>query len=262
MRLDFSPAFQQAQLDRRQISLPPSLCALKGRSILFMTDLHVSAMFPLKALKRLIDQANTLAPDLILLGGDLAESAEWQEAALPYFDALKAPLGKYAVLGNNDYEHMTIHSRLSTECMQDAGVQTLVENQAEIDAGGCRLLIAGLDVYNSLGCEPPVYFSRSNEHDFRIVMAHYPQAIPLHSAEFAAPPHLGLAGHTHGGQFRLGPLTPFSIGFERRKKAYLMPPSGWTEQCGFPVVVSNGVGVSRLPFRLNVPATIHLITLE
>ena len=41
-----------------------------------------------------------------------------------------------------------------------------------------------------------------------------------------------------------------------------MPPSGWTDKCGFPVLVSNGVGVSRLPFRLNVPPQIHRITLE
>ena len=72
-KLYYSPAFQAAQLDRRRIALPPALHALSGRSILFMTDLHSSRMFPPRALEQLIDQANALRPDLVLLGGDLAD---------------------------------------------------------------------------------------------------------------------------------------------------------------------------------------------
>lgn len=267
MKIYTGSAFSQAQLERRQILLPPSLRWLRGRSLLFMTDLHVSASFPLSALARLVDQANALKPDLILLGGDLAETAEDQLAALPYLASLKAPLGRYTVLGNNDYHHMTINGRPIHECLRDAGVETLVDQQAILPLPGGRIMLAGLDVYNpalnkAAARKPERFFEQSTDADFRIALAHYPQTIPLRLSEFVQPPHLALSGHTHGGQFRLGRLTPFSIGFEHRRKADLMPPSGWTEQYGFPALVSNGIGTSRLPFRLNVPPQIHLITLE
>ena len=104
-RVYYSPAFQSAQLDERRIALPPSLRALKSRTILFMTDLHASVLFPPRALEALINQANALRPDLVLLGGDLAETARDQAEALPLLGRLNAPLGVYTVMGNNDYHH-------------------------------------------------------------------------------------------------------------------------------------------------------------
>ena len=258
----YSPVFQSAQLDERRISLLPSLRALSGRTILFMTDLHASAFFPPRALERLIAQANALQPDLMLLGGDLAESARDQAESLPLLARLDAPLGVYTVMGNNDYHHTRLGGRALTDCLRDAGIATLIDSEAVIPVSGCRIRIAGLDVYDRKTRAASPYFADSDERDFRIVMAHYPQSIPLHLDECAAPPQLGLAGHTHGGQFRFLGLTPFSIGFERGRQSHLMPPSGWTDRCGFPVLVSSGVGVSRLPFRLNVPPQIHRITLE
>lgn len=261
-KIYYSPAFQSAQLDRRRSALPPSLRALSGRTILFMTDLHSSPMFPPCALERLIAQANALHPDLILLGGDLAETECDQAEALPLLAQLDAPLGVYTVMGNNDYHHTQINGRALTDCLLDAGIITLIDSEAAIPAAGCRIRIAGLNVYDRKTRAASPYFADSDERDFRIIMAHYPQSIPLHLDECAAPPHLGLSGHTHGGQFRFLGLTPFSIGFERGRQAHLMPPAGWTDKYGFPALVSNGVGVSRLPFRLNVPPQIHLITLE
>ena len=51
-RIDYGPAFRAAQLERRTLSVPAALRAFDGRSILFMTDLHVSRMFPEAALRR------------------------------------------------------------------------------------------------------------------------------------------------------------------------------------------------------------------
>ena len=258
----YSPAFQSAQIDRRWIVLPPPLRALNGRTILFMTDLHSSNFFPPCALEKLVKQANDLQPDLVLLGGDLAETASDQIEALPLLARLKAPLGVYTVMGNNDYHHTQVGERALSDCLMDAGIAVLINSETAIAVDGCNIRIAGLDVYDHVSRRTMPYFVDADERDFRIIMAHYPQSIPLHLSECAAPPHLGLSGHTHGGQFRFMGLTPFSIGFERARQAHLMPPSGWTDKCGFPVLISNGIGVSRLPFRLNVPPQIHMITLK
>ena len=70
----------------------------------------------------LIDQANALRPDLARLGGDLAETAQDQAEALPILARLSAPLGAYAVMGNNDYHHTRIEGRALTDCLRDAGI--------------------------------------------------------------------------------------------------------------------------------------------
>ena len=91
-------------------------------------------------------------------------------------------------------------------------------------------------------------------------MAHYPKSLLLHAGNCAVLPHLALAGHTHGGQFRFLGLTPYSIGFESRLSCRALPVAGWSDALGFPTLVSPGIGTSRLPFRLNVPPAIHFIT--
>ena len=89
-----------------------------------------------------------------------------------------------------------------------------------------------------------------------------PQVHPAPQGRLRPASHLALVGHTHGGQFRFLGLTPYSIGFERRKYSRQLPVEGWTEVPGFPLLISPGVGTSRLPFRLNVPPTIHLISIS
>ena len=149
-KIYYSPAFQSAQLDRRRIALPPSLRALSGRTILFMTDLHSSPMFPPRALERLIAQANALRPNLVLLGGDLAETARDQAEALPLLGQINAPLGVYTVMGNNDSQHPQIGGRALTDCLRDAGITTLIDSEAVIPVDGCRIRIAGLNEYDRM----------------------------------------------------------------------------------------------------------------
>ena len=47
---------------------------------------------------------NALEPDLILFTGDLVNThADEAEAWIPAFKALRAPLGKFSIMGNHDY---------------------------------------------------------------------------------------------------------------------------------------------------------------
>ncbi len=260
-RIDYGPAFRAAVVERRTFSVPFPLRALEGRTILFMSDLHLSRMFPESAGRRLVSQAASLRPDLVLLGGDFAETAADQERLAPLLAGLRPSLGAFAVPGNNDYEHFFQNGRSLADALGAIGVSLLVDSEACVETDGCRIRIFG---FNSLTryttpAAPP--FGHPAENELRILMAHYPQSLQLHRLDCRVPPHLAFAGHTHGGQIRFFGLTPFSFGFERRKKSALMPVRGWTDAPGFPTLISPGVGTSRLPFRLNAPPTIHLITL-
>ncbi|MBQ8952740.1 MAG: hypothetical protein IJ048_01370, partial [Clostridia bacterium] len=228
-----------------------------------MTDMHVSRMFPEAALERLLAQAKALDADIVCLGGDFAETEADQALAVRLLETLRPRLGAFAVLGNNDFEHFYHSARgLRAELLR-AGIVTLVDTEVRLDLpGGASLRVAGLNALPERTQPAAPLFAGTNEGEFRLLLAHYPKSILLHLDDCAAPPHLALAGHTHGGQFRFLGLTPYSIGFEWRKTSRALPVSGWTEEPGFPMLISPGVGTSRLPFRLNVPPAIHLITIQ
>ena len=72
-----------------------------------------------------------------------------------------------------------------------------------------------------------------------------------------------LAGHTHGGQFNFFGLTPFAIGFERIGSQRGLAPamvSGARRFGQTMLVVSKGIGASRIPLRIGVRAEIHRLT--
>jgi predicted MPP superfamily phosphohydrolase len=74
-------------------------------------------------------------------------------------------------------------------------------------------------------------------------------------------PDLMLSGHTHGGQFNLLGVTPYTFGFERlfarRRSSRFI--AGLHEYRGAQMLVSKGIGMSRIPLRIGVRSEIHRI---
>ena len=91
----------------------------------------------------------------------------------------------------------------------------------------------------------------------RILLSHYP-VLPDER------PDLMLCGHTHGGQFNLLGLTPFAIGFERlvSRKPHARYIAGLHKQGGTQVLVTKGIGASRIPLRVGVRPEICLIRFD
>ena len=92
-------------------------------------------------------------------------------------------------------------------------------------------------------------------HNFRVLMLHEPCAV-------RPAPDLTLSGHTHGGQFNCLGFTPYSIGFERLFGRRIRPVAvaGLSEQPdGSKLLVSKGIGASRIPLRVGVRPEIELI---
>lgn len=261
-RIDYGPAFRAAQVERRTLTVPPALRAFDGRSLLFASDLHASRMFPEAALRRLIKQIAELKPDVLCLGGDLAETGADQARAVELLAGCRPAFGGFAVMGNNDWLHPEHEGRALPDELRRIGIRPLIDSEAALELPGGRVIAAGLNSLMEDTAPDGPFFSDARPGDFRLLMAHYPKSILLHRENCVQPPHLALAGHTHGGQLRFLGLTPYSIGFERREYGRQLPVSGWTERDGFPMLVSPGVGTSRLPIRLNAPPTIHLITIR
>ena len=96
--------------------------------------------------------------------------------------------------------------------------------------------------------------------DCVILLSHNPDALPVvaaNSSSDGAPwADLILAGHTHGGQ-----IAPFGRGLFKSSIYGDRYRSGWYEDAGLLMMVSNGVGDYMVPMRLGAPPQAHFITL-
>ena len=226
--------------------------AFDSLRIAFISDLHYKSLFREEGLNDLVRLLKEQNVDLLLMGGDYQEGCEYVR---PLFDSLatvKPPLGIVAVLGNNDYE------RCYDEIVNvmRANQIRLLEHQVDtLYKDGQRMMIAGIrnpfDLSKN-GHSPTLSLSQS---DFVIMLVHTPDY-----AEDVSIDHtdLVLAGHTHGGQIRLLGVAPAlnSRYGERFLTGLAM------NKHGVPVIVTNGIGTSRINKRIGAPAEIVLITLH
>ena len=225
--------------------------ALDGYRIAFATDFHLASKFKERQLQGAVKALEALKPDVIMLGGDYQEGCEYVEPLFAALGSLTPPDGIYAVLGNNDFERCTDEIILS---MQRHGIRLLDYTSDTLHAG---LVVVGAPYCTHPPLVQPLA-DRQHPDDYVIFLTHSPDI--LESAALS-PEHidLALAGHTHGGQitffYIIAPETGSRYGrrflYGRRRTSR-----------GVPVIVSRGLGTSRVPIRFCAPTDITLVTLR
>ena len=227
---------------------------LRGTRALFLSDAHVTRRTTEADLDAFAARVAEIAPDLVLWGGDFADEAVHARRLFNHLRAIAPPLGSFAAPGNNDREAWSDLGRLR-EVMADAGIRLLVNESVEIPVGAGWLTIAGVDEYfrgapDSAGLYPETV----GPDAWRLLISHFP-ILPERL------PDLMLSGHTHGGQFNLLGLTPYTIGFERLFSRKFPPAyvAGIYEAGATRLLVSKGIGASRIPLRVGVRPEIDLV---
>ena len=222
--------------------LPP---ALHGLRIGLITDLHHSELVPREDVEAAANLIMAERPDLIVLGGDYITRGDRRFIA-PCVEALgnlKAPEGVFAVLGNHDDD------RHMPAALERRGFTVLRDERTRIVINHEHFEIAGLDFWTRRpreiarvlqGAEPPV-----------MLVAHDPRRI-REAADFDI--GLVLSGHTHGGQVVL----PFVGAFAARRFPIV---AGTARRENTTIFVSRGVGTVFVPYRLNCPPDVALLTL-
>lgn len=228
--------------------------ALDGLTVVQLSDVHVSPDTPLSVVQELVTRVNALAPDLVVLTGDLVDgSVELLGAAMAPFAELRAPLGVFAVTGNHEYYSdadawIAAFERLGMRVLQNAHVT--------IHARGAAFTLAGVpdwrgaafgerhrpDLATALaGSEPglPV-----------VLLAHQPRQFPEAAERGVA---LQLSGHTHGGQ--LWPFTLIVGAVER-------PMAGLHRVGASQLYISRGTRYWGPAMRLGAPHELTLLVLE
>jgi len=222
---------------------------MHGLKIVFASDFHIRDCTKQSYIDKLASMLENTGADMLMLGGDYGESAE---AAVRFFraiDPLGFPMGKYASIGNNDVECFdsidSLRSAMSFPLLVDEKI-TLRINGGTLHIGGANELKYGQASVSSL-------FPRSGAPSYSILISHYPC---MHYFTSGARPRLMLSGHSHAGQISILGVNYYTLGLERNKVHRVC---GLHEIDGTKILVSPGIGVSRLPIRVGCPPLIHLL---
>lgn len=223
------------------LHIPGAPAYLHGLRALFVSDVHLRKCVSDAKLTDLVRLMQAQQADLILLGGDYAETPEQCARFFAALRGLRAPLGIFGVPGNNDPPALLLR------CMESAGACLLKNRAISIPLPGGKLLLGGCDEHKFGSPDTARLFSGEG---YRILLSHFP-----------VPPHcdaeLMLSGHTHGGQIDLLGVTPYTLPFER--EYHLLGVRGLKRIGNMQLAICNGIGVSRLPLRIGAKPQILLL---
>jgi uncharacterized protein len=256
-------------------ALPPNL---DGLCIVHLSDLHIGDFMPRAAIRRAVDLANAVQPDLAVLTGDLITSdRDPLEDCIAELSRLQAPLGVWGCHGN--HERWSGVEARAQALFERYGMHVLRQQCAELFWRGGAINLIGVDDQRERArAGEPSPILRGIEALVRrdipnILLSHNPDTFPRAAALGI---ELSLAGHTHGGQIRfaLGDrqwspasfITPFVAGLYRLPLGAEGHTTGdGTAPCprksAF-LYVNRGLGTFGLPVRLGVPPEITVLTLR
>ena len=185
--------------------LPPDMI---GKTIMQISDVHVSNRFDLNYLIDAFETAKTLEPDIVVYTGDYVsyeDHAQFEQLKHVFAHAPIGKLGTVGVLGNHDYGHGWAQQNVAdtiTELLEKAGIAILKNAQTTI-AG---LTIIGLDDYWGLNFDPLSILNDYNPNGANLVLCHNPDACD--KDVWNGYQGWILSGHTHGGQCKPPFLPP------------------------------------------------------
>ena len=220
--------------------------ALSGLRIGLMTDFHHSMTVPGEDIEVAVRLMQQEQPDLIMLGGDYVtwRDLRYVENAARVLAPLSAPHGVYAILGNHDDE------REMPAALRAVGFEVLADARTRLTIAGEALDLVGLRFWTQKASDLVRLLSATTAPV--LLLAHDPRRI-VEAAALNVP--VVLSGHTHGGQIILP-----GIGAIAARKFPI--PSGLLRRENTTLFVSRGVGTVYIPFRLNCPPEIAVLTLQ
>ncbi len=208
-----------------------------------ISDLHLGPVHGAGYVNRLVELANSVNPDLVLVTGDLLERGV-QPEMLRGFNGLNAP--GYFIWGNHD---KFLPRREALDLLAVTPFTLLEDEVVQVDG---RLQLVGLDY--------PGFEGERKEGDvlgrlpisegpFTILLSHAPLDFP-HWERY--PIDLELSGHTHAGQ-----IIPFNLVVRLRYRLL----SGLYREGGKATYVSPGTGTWGPPLRLGTRNEVTCIKL-
>lgn len=251
--------------------------AFSGVKILFLSDLHNTEYGEKN--ERLLEAIQKEAPDYILIGGDMLVGKP-DTSFLPAASLIKKLAKEYPIYcanGNHEYRLKIYPEKYGENTYKDyvnllkkAGVHYLCNESIKIQRENEKITLTGVEIdamyyerikkVNMSEFYLPSILGRrkrkEREEEFCILLAHNPVYFPQY-AKWGA--DLVLSGHVHGGIVRV----PF-LGGVISPSLTLFPKydAGRFKEGENEMILSPGLGVHSIPFRLLNMPKMQVITLE
>lgn len=244
------------QVSRIELSFPHLPVAFDGTRLLVFSDVHLGHYFYSRDLASLIERKiNPLQPDLVCFTGDLFDKKMTErEQVTTVLKSIRAPLGKYAVLGNHDYYVSPGRMR---NMYKQAGFTLLLNEATFIHRNDQAIRIAGVD--DMVKGRPNIKKALPSykEDEFILLLSHAPDFADRIHDEY--PVSVQLSGHSHGGQVRLPAIGHLTAPLHGRKYVNGLYP---LKDGQLMLYTNRGIGVSVFPIRFWCQPEITLITLK
>lgn len=254
------------ELDVTRYQLTPRAWPARQRlTITVIADLHAGGPnMGLQRIRNIVDTANGLRSDLVLLLGDFVATHRFVTEPVPApvwageLTRLKAPLGVHAILGNHDWWFHQAEIRLA---LAQARIPVMENEAVLLGESGTRFWLAGIGDQLAIPLgrgrfqgkdDLPATMAQVTNDDPVVLMVHEPDIFVRVPDRVS----LTLAGHTHGGQMRLPGWSAFVPSQYGARFAY-----GHVNEGGRDLIVSGGLGTSILPLRIGVPPEIVQVEL-
>ncbi|WP_313533083.1 metallophosphoesterase [Sphingobacterium athyrii] len=254
------------------LSFPDLPDAFDGFKITQISDIHSGSLSDVDGVRKGIALANAQNSDLLLFTGDLVNNkAAEMEAWISDFTLLKAPFGKFSVLGNHDYGDYTRWDNAELkasnldrlkEIHQEMGFKLLLNESIKIQNKGASIALIGVENWGKGGFHQYGDLGKATSalpaESFKILMSHDPSHWDRVTLTHDQHVHLTLAGHTHGMQFGIE-----LFGFKWSPIQYFYEQwAGLYQKQGKYLYVNRGFGYHGLKGRIGVWPEITVITLK
>lgn len=236
--------------------------------VVFLSDLHNKQYGKNNA--QLLKAIEDAGPDAVLIGGDMinGKPGEKLEGVVDLLRTLKKKYPVYYANGNHEHRIKLYPATYGDaaeryeKALSELGIEPLVNCHVQLP--GANLVIYGSEIdkyyykrFTVPEMEPdylPGLLGRPRQEVYTVLLAHNPDYFPRY-AQWGA--DLVLSGHVHGGIIRIplwgkGLLSPNVRFFPKYD-------GGTYREGGCTMILSRGLGIHTIPFRLFNPGELIVI---
>jgi len=242
-----------------RLKLPRLARGFSGLRLAQISDIHMGGWMNAARFQQVSDLVLAQKPDLLLITGDFLIGHDHADVSQPAVNdlidglsRLSASLPTFGVLGNHDYwtDAATVRHILSS-----SGITDLTNTVFTFRRENENLHLCGVDDIWEGAPRLDDVIAQLGDDSAAILLAHEPDFADTSAATGRF--DLQLSGHTHGGQVVLPLVGPPVLPYLGRKYGSGLYKIGEMFQ-----YTNRGVGMARLPLRINCPPEITLFVLE
>lgn len=224
--------------------------SFKGFKVVHFSDLKYGSTTDQKYLKKLVNKINELNPDIIIFTGDLISSNykltdNDKKSIIENLNKLDPKIDIYSIRGDNDINETYNSIITQTKIIEINNLNKLIYFK-----GDTPIMLIGLDDSINGNQSLDMAFNYEENNYYKILITHEPDTYEKIKDKNI---DLFLAGHSLNGQVRL----PFigSIYTPTGAKKYY---DSKYKIDNTEIYISNGLGTSKIPYRLNNRPSINL----